>query len=64
MRDLTATEPQPTDALRYVSGARDLGDLTSRVIDGLSLQFERHATSVVQAKSRNTTQIFCGEGVA
>ena len=35
----------------------DLGDLMCGVIDGLTKSFDRHATSVVQARSGNATVI-------
>lgn len=54
----------PRSPLQFAQGAADLGDLASRVVDGLRLAFERHADSVVQAPSRNATQIFCAGGLS
>jgi hypothetical protein len=53
-------QPQP-DPLQFTRGARTLGDLASRVIDGLALSFAHHATSVAQADYRNASPETCGE---
>ncbi len=47
------------DPLQFVAGARTLGDLASRVIDGLVLSFAHDATESVAARAYNESQNDC-----
>jgi hypothetical protein len=48
---------EPLRPLDLPQGARNLGDLASRLIDVLTLSFADHADSVVQARSGKATVI-------
>jgi hypothetical protein len=51
---------EPWLLLGCLHGAVDLGDLAARLVDGLSVDFERHATESVRARREHSTQFSCG----